>query len=75
MNSLEDLGEFSYLGDVVSDLELNDSLEVVNDSLDVEIDWVENVFGLKDEEDKIYLVSSLGNWIFFFLILMVKDFL
>ena len=73
VNSLKDLGEPSHLGDAVSDSELNDSLEVVNDSLDVETDRVENVPGLKDEEDKTYPVSSSGNWTSSFSTSMVKD--
>lgn len=47
--------------DVVSDLELNDSLEVIKDSLDNQDDRLENV-RLKDQNDEQYDESSAVNW-------------
>ena len=63
-NRFKESGEPKHAdADVVSDMELNDSLEVVTDSLeDEDGGCVENVHGLKVQEDKTHQENSTGNW-------------
>lgn len=60
-NRVKESGEPKDETDVVSDAELNDSLEVVKDSLDGEDDRIKNVRP-KDQDDLPYDESSAVNW-------------
>lgn len=73
LNSVKDSGEASHVADAMCDSELNDSLEVVKDSLDVKVDRAEDVHGLKDEGDKTCPASSSENWTSSFSTSMMKD--